>query len=163
MSNDFEGFEEVVNKTLPLYDPCLKKVENAPSVAKTPTDDSYIMGYYLGFKEITKKDNTTSIIHSFQLKKVGNTDDLSEECSEGDEVSMWGRTTLNDDLQKNVPIGTMCLVKWKGKQANKAGTRSFHVFDVLVKANDTISSKPTATPVGASATVEEEEEDDLPF
>jgi hypothetical protein len=60
----------------------------------------------------------------------------------------------------------MCLVRWAGKVANKAGTRRFHKFDVLVKSDDTITSNPTVSTTTATSTAAEEvadEDDELPF
>ena len=174
MSNFEEmGFVETSSKS-PIYEPCVEKNEQGDKITKKVTDKSYLMGYYLGMKEIKTKDGTSNI-HEFQLKEVGNQSDLSEPVEPGERVSMWGRTTLDDKLTSNAPIGALCIVQWLGKKQNQAGTRSFHDFKVMVNPNETLNSvgasdsvKPNTVAPQATATASapaelDDEDDSLPF
>lgn len=177
MSNANDGFVEV-NEKNPIYEPCIYKNEQGDTVTKTVSDNSYMVGYYLGMKEIQVKGKN-SIIHEFQLKMVGNEADLSEPAKEGDRISMWGRLTLNELLIKHVAIGVLCEIRWTGKIKAKSGDSAYHTFKLRVNTSDTLASavtsspqqpaSPAATapqtsaPVANQAEKLADEDDDLPF
>lgn len=178
MANPFEGFSKVEEKN-PTYEPCVQKVDGE-TIPKKVTEDKWMMGYYLGMREITTQGDKVSKIHDFVYKDCGDKSDLSDGVVAGDKISMWGRTTLDDLLNKNVPIGTCCVVKWLGKRENKTKTARFHVFEVLVNPSDVLTDGITASvsapksapahveaqasqPVSNQADLLDDEDDDSPF
>ena len=183
MSN-FDGFEKVEEK-LPIYEPCTRKDEDGEKVNKKASDKSWIKAYYLGMREIQVKGDKTSRIHDFQFIECGNMADFNGEedkVSEGSKISMWGRTTLDDKLVTNAPIGSAVVIKWLGKQKNKTGDRTFHAFELLVHptlslmsaevksspktvAQEDVVSKPAvaSAPVSNAAASLDDDDDDDPF
>jgi hypothetical protein len=175
MENFEDGFVEVKKNQGAIYEPCTRKDDTGETVNKKATDKSWLVGYYLGMREVQTQSGTSNM-HDFQFKACGDSGDLSQEVEEGAEVSMWGRTTLDDLLNKNVPIGTLCRVLWEGKVENKSKTRKFHSFKVAVKESDTLSNisqqtspKPiveekveSPKPVNAAASLDDDDDDD-PF
>jgi hypothetical protein len=129
----------------PMWDPCNKKVKGEDgsdvTMPRAKGDDSYLIGYYLGMEVKTGKNKKDFTIHNFKLKAVGNAEHLSEPVEIGGDVSCWGKVALDETLTKNVPIGTLCRIRWEGKVASKANSgQSYHVFKVDVKENDTLSA-----------------------
>jgi hypothetical protein len=97
-------------------------------------EDAYIMGYYLGSKEIDIPGNDKpSVLHTLKLDKVGNASDLNKEANEGDSVGFWGTAILNDEVNKNVSPGQMIMVKWNGKaEHSKKKDTYYHLWDLFV-------------------------------
>jgi hypothetical protein len=179
MSNTNDGFQEVVNKKNPMWDCCTMKNADGETIPREKTDKSFMVGYYLGMEIRTGKNSKEFTIHNFKLKTVGDTEHLSEAVEPGGDVSCWGKTTLDEMLTKNVPIGTLCKIVWEGKVASKANAgQKYHVFKVFVNANETLSGAdlPTAkeevktapapqqmATATANASSDLDDDDDMPF
>ncbi|MFN5417673.1 MAG: hypothetical protein ACK5B9_11500 [Flavobacteriia bacterium] len=176
-----DGFEVVENKMNPMWDPCTMKNADGETIPREKTDKSFMIGYYLGMEVRTGKNAKEFTVHNFKLKAVGDKSHLSEEVKEGDNISCWGKTQLDELLVKNVAVGTLCKIQWDGKIASKANPgQKYHTFTVLQNKNETLSldnipapsvqqeTKPAAQPqqmaaqtTGSSSDLDDE--DDVPF
>jgi hypothetical protein len=176
MSNVNDGFQEVVNKMNPMWDCCNKKVKaedgSIVSMPRAKGDDSFITGYYLGMETKSGKSGKDFTIHNLKLKAVGNPEHLSEAVEVGGDVSVWGKTTLDEMLLKNVPIGTLCKIVWEGQIPSKANPgQKYHVFKVFVNANETLSASDVpvnnvvthAPQQMATSDVLDADDDSMPF
>lgn len=154
--------------------------EGLPATKLVADETSWIAGYYLEMKQIQgKKPNgepSVSTLHTIQLIAVGDPKHLSEPVEVGGKVQFFGKSSLDDNIVKNVMPGTAIHIKWLGLQPNKSNpAMPYHGFTVMVNPNDKISAMPGV--IGTTPSVSQEapplantpqslpsqEESDLPF
>ena len=176
-----EGFTPVGGGNTTTWEPKQtgKKKENNLVPLKA-NDKSWVEGYYLGTEHNQGPDNNSQI-HKLRFVKAGDDSHLSGDPAESNgDISIWGTGVLNDKFTK-VPVGTLVIVEWKGKQQPKTPSgREFHNWELLQNPSKTINTgaaqfEPSAQPepsiapstlegtTAATGAPTGNAEDDLPF
>lgn len=167
MSNANDGFESVKNDSSAVWEPKQTgKKKDATLKALEAGDASWIVGWYLGSKEISN-NNGTSVVHKIKMDKVGDENHIQGEMdAETKELSIWGTGVLNDNLGKITP-GQYIKVLWEGKVAPKKGSNPYHTWDVLVNTSvpalDLGGAPAVAEKTNQAAEIPAGDDDDLPF
>jgi hypothetical protein len=172
---NFDEWNDVVaQERLPMWNPS-SYTEDGQTYPKKVSDESYVIGYYIGMKVIpSKKQGEKDMIkHELQLEKVGNKDDLSKkedgsEATKGDRIELWGKTVIDEALTKNVAQGQMVAIIWKGKSKTKDGKRSYQNYEIKTRDKFLEGIAPAIQKEEKPAPAKEpfddlDEEDDLDF
>lgn len=166
MSQENDGFEEVVTKSTTWEPKQTGKKKDGSLKHLEASDKSYITGYFLETQEVVIQDKK-SIVHKLQLMKrkdgsymVGDVNHIIGDPSETKEVvTIWGSKALDGKIADNVQPGQAVRIIWKGKKMGKTGN-SYHDWTIAMNPNieplkmDNISS---------SEDVSEFEDDADPF
>lgn len=148
-------------------------VDVATKVAKEVSENSYIIGTFLGYDtEMGPKKNSN--LYRFEVSVLEGV-----KLQEPKMMSFWGSMVLDDMLlvKARLQEGMRAKIQWLGKKTGKKpGSASYHDWDVLVpKGQSTTVNAPvdTKAPISAapknvanvpapSAQVEDDS-DELPF
>lgn len=156
-----------VNDFVPTWNPrSTGSKKNGDRKDLTPTEKSFIIGWYLGSREAVI-ENKKYIIHKILLNGVGDQAHLSEPLPEGEQkiYEFFGTTVVTKQLAENVQPGQYVRIKWLGKvQAKTEGVDPYHNWDVGVSTKTEPIAVQNGIPVeysGNSAqTVESEAKQD---
>lgn len=151
-----------------------------------PTDASYVIGYYLGSKQVETSGGKTSLLHTLRVIEVGDDNHVNGEMI-NNEVGIWGSGVLDSAIAKNIAVGQAVAIVWEGKEMNpKQGTNPYHKWKVMhnpsieplkmsamnldapVKSSEGVpagapAQQNTPEPVAQKVSVDDEDDDDLPF
>lgn len=141
MSQENDGFEEVVTKSTTWEPKQTGKKKDGTFKALEESDNSYVTGYYLETQEVSVQ-NKKSIAHKIQLMKrkdgsymVGDVKHLTGDPSETkDVVTIWGSTALDSKIADLVQPGQAVKIIWKGKKVGKNGN-SYHDWSIAMNPN----------------------------
>ena len=131
MSHSDDDFDSVSQGGV-LWEPKQKGSQKTNDLMQLqPTDKSFVVGYYIGMREIQTKGNGTSIMHSLTFDSCGDMSHLKEPVEQGSTVDFWGTQALNDSLA-TIEKGSFIRVKWLGKKESKSSGRPYSIWDVGV-------------------------------
>lgn len=186
MNNDnYTDVDEFTPNWNPFY---TGSKEEGNKTQLSPSDDSWIEGFYIGSRE-QKIKNDTYVIHKVKAIAAGNLDHLGAELQEGGtEYEFFGSGVLNAKISEKVQPGMCIKIKWLGVQeSKKTPGRKYHGWKVFINnsvapisiQNGVIISDANtsnnefqqaakedvnvAAVAQNQATIEDEGDDDLPF
>lgn len=159
-----------------------KKDKNVVNL--TPSDKSFLIGYYLSSREFKDKADKVHMIHKMHVVEMGDPAHSSAPITnpKGEIREFFGTKVLNKKLGEKITAGQFIKVLWLGKNtAPKNGGEPYEDWKVLVddskapflggespageaKKADAPKGDKAKTEAKTEAKVEtEEEEDELPF
>ena len=186
MSEEQDRYQSV-DDFIPNWSPRKSGNKESGYTDLKPTDESWIVGYYLSSREQkSQKNDDVYVIHKMKVLGCGNHDHLGEPLDEGGKIyEFFGTSVVNNSLRDKVTPGQCVKIQWNGMQQPKTDKgREYQGWFVgidtqtepITVQNGTIIAdggapeevsaapkKETAVPVDNAADMTPEGDDGLPF